>query len=134
MRPYGLSCRGLHFVGYANKRLRELNKVNKRLIMPTYRGLFHFVYAAMEGILKACKTIKAKKIFFAFIVLQAQKLPGYSQSKAPFFHSYKNPIVKINKNTIIDQNPNKPILLRETAQGNKKVTSKSNIINKIETR
>jgi hypothetical protein len=35
---------------------------------------------------------------------------------------------------IIDQNPNKPILLREIAQGNKKVTSKSNIINRIETR
>jgi hypothetical protein len=73
-------------------------------------------------------------MFFCFYRFLAQKWPGYSQSKAPFFHSYKNPIVKIDKNTIIDQNPNKPILLRETAQGNKKVTSKSNIINKIETR
>ena len=49
---------------------------------------------------------------------------AYSQSKAPFFHSYTNPMVRINKNTIIDQNPNKPILFKETAQGNKKVTSK----------
>jgi hypothetical protein len=58
----------------------------------------------------------------------------YSHSRAPFFHSYINPIVKISKKRIIDQNPKKSILLKETAQGNKKVTSKSKIINKIATK
>jgi hypothetical protein len=81
-----------------------------------------------------CNAIKAKKRFFLALHLLAHSSSSYSQSKAPFFHSYINPIVKINKKTIIDQNPNKPILLREIAQGNKKVTSKSNIINRIETR
>jgi len=35
------------------------------------------------------------------------------------------PIVKINKKNIIDKKPVIPINLRETAQGNKKATSKS---------
>jgi hypothetical protein len=102
--------------------------------MPTYRGLSYFVYTAMEGMLRACNAIKEKKRFFIALRLLAHSSSSYSQSKVPFFHSYINPIVKINKKTIIDQNPNKPILLRETAQGNKKLTSKSNIINRIETR
>jgi len=29
--------------------------------MPTYRGLSYFVYTAMEGMLRACNAIKAKK-------------------------------------------------------------------------
>lgn len=33
----------------------------------------------------------------------------------------------------MDQNPNEPILLREIAQGNEKVTSKSNVMDEIET-
>jgi hypothetical protein len=102
--------------------------------MPTYRGLSYFVYTTMEGMLQACNAIKAKKRFFLALHLLAHSSLNYSQSKVPFFHSYINPIVKINKKTIIDQNPNKPILLREIVQGNKKVTSKSNIINRIETR
>ena len=64
----------------------------------------------------------------------ASKFPRYSQSKAPFIHSYINPTVNINKKTIIDQKPKIPILFKETAQGKRKVTSKSKIINKIDTR
>jgi hypothetical protein len=88
----------------------------------------------MEGMIQACNAIKAKKRFFITLRLLAHSSLSYSQSKMPFFHSYINPIVKINKKTIIDQNPNKPILLRKIAQGNKKVTSKSNIINRIKTK
>jgi hypothetical protein len=102
--------------------------------MPTYRGLSYFVYTTMEGMLRACNAIKVKKKKILALRLLVHSSLSYSQSIAPFFHSYINPIVKINKKIIIDQNPNKPILLRETAQGNKKVTSKSNIINIIETR
>ena len=40
----------------------------------------------------------------------------------------------MNKNIIIEENPNNPIEPKETAQGNKKAISKSNIINKIATR
>jgi hypothetical protein len=58
----------------------------------------------------------------------------YSQSKAPLRHSYIKPIVNITKNTIIDQNPEKPILLKLIAQGNKNVISKSKIMNKIATK
>lgn len=101
--------------------------------MPTYRGLSYFVYTAMEGMLRACNAIKAKKRFFIALRLLAHSSSSYSQSKAPFFHSYANPIVGINRNTIIDQNPKKPILLREIAQGNEKVTSKSNVMDEIET-
>jgi hypothetical protein len=69
---------------------------------------------------------KRKKRFFLVLHLLAHSSSSYSQFKTPFFHSYINPIVKINKKkTIMDQNPNKPILLRVIAQGNKKVTSKS---------
>jgi hypothetical protein len=102
--------------------------------MPTYRGLSYFIYTTMEGMLPACNAIKAKKYTFLALCFLAHSSSSYSQFKAHFFHSYINPIVKINKKNIIDQNPNKPILLKEIAQGNKKVTSKSNIINKIETR
>jgi hypothetical protein len=73
-------------------------------------------------------------LYFFFPFHSRKRMKSYSQSKAPFFHSYTNPIVEISRNTIIDQNPNEPILLRETAQGNKKVTSESDIMNKIETR
>ena len=40
----------------------------------------------------------------------------------------------MNKKIIIDENPNKPILPSEIAQGNKNAISKSNMINKIATR
>ncbi len=40
-------------------------------------------------------------------------------------------MVRINKKIIIDQNPNTPILPNEIAHGNKKATSKSNILNAI---
>lgn len=59
---------------------------------------------------------------------------GYSHSKAPFFHSYMKPIVKIKRKTNVDQKPNIVSWFSVTAQGNKKLTSKSKIINKIATR
>ena len=40
-------------------------------------------------------------------------------------------MVKTVRNIIIDQKPNNPILPRVIAHGNKKATSKSNIINRI---
>jgi hypothetical protein len=43
-------------------------------------------------------------------------------------------MVKIIKNKIIDQKPNTVILFKVKAQGNKKETSKSKMINKIATR
>ena len=58
----------------------------------------------------------------------------YSQSKAPFFHSYMKPTVKINKNIIMEQNPKIPILPNEMAHGKRKAISKSKIINKIATK
>ena len=42
-------------------------------------------------------------------------------------------MVKINRNIIIETNPNKPIFPNEIAQGNKKAISKSKIINNIAT-
>jgi predicted dehydrogenase len=42
--------------------------------------------------------------------------------------------VRIKRKRIIDQKPKFPIECNETAQGNKKVTSKSKMINKIATR
>ena len=49
-----------------------------------------------------------------------------------------NPIVKISKNNIILKNPYKlevkNNLLSSTAQGNKNITSRSKIINKIATK
>lgn len=44
--------------------------------MPTYRGLAHFVYAAMEGMPKACKRIKAKKQFFCFYPFASSEIAG----------------------------------------------------------
>ena len=38
----------------------------------------------------------------------------YSHSSAPFFHSYTNPIVKMNKNTTIDQNANNGKFTKES--------------------
>ena len=73
-------------------------------------------------------------IYIRGYIRKQQNSRNYSQSKAPFCHSYTKPIVKISKKTIIDQNPKNPILFKETAHGNKKVTSKSNMINKIETK
>ena len=75
-----------------------------------------------------------KKAFLRGVIRKQHNSRNYSQSKAPFCHSYTKPIVKISKKTIIDQNPKNPILFKETAHGNKKVTSKSNMINKIETK
>ena len=43
-------------------------------------------------------------------------------------------MVSKNKKIIIDINPNKPISDSATAQGNRKATSKSKIINKIATK
>ena len=45
-----------------------------------------------------------------------------------------NPTVKIIKNKITTQNPKEEISYKETANGNKNSTSKSNTINKIATR
>jgi hypothetical protein len=81
--------------------------------MPTYQGLSYFVYTAMEGMLRACNVTKAILFYFIALRLLAHSSSSYSQSKVPFFHSYINLIVKINKKTIIDQNPNKPILLKK---------------------
>ena len=44
------------------------------------------------------------------------------------------PIVKIKRKRNIDQKPNKVNLFKVTAQGNKKLTSRSKIINKIATK
>ena len=44
------------------------------------------------------------------------------------------PTVKTTKKIIIDQKPNKPIDPSDTAQGKRKATSRSNIINNIATR
>jgi len=44
------------------------------------------------------------------------------------------PMVNIIKNKIMDQNPKNVILFSVNAQGNKKETSKSKIINNIATR
>ena len=54
----------------------------------------------------------------------------YSQSSAPFFHSYIKPIVNMNKKIIIEAKPKIPILPNETAQGNKNAISRSKIIKK----
>jgi hypothetical protein len=43
------------------------------------------------------------------------------------------PKVRINIKKIITQKPKIPILFKDAAQGNKKATSKSKIINKIAT-
>jgi hypothetical protein len=54
--------------------------------------------------------------------------------KAPLDHSYTKPIVKIIKNRITIQNPIVEISYKDTANGNKNKTSRSNTINKIATR
>lgn len=59
---------------------------------------------------------------------------GYSHSSAPFFHSYTNPTVRIKRNINIDQKPKSVILFKVTAHGNRKLTSKSKIINKMATK
>ena len=59
---------------------------------------------------------------------------NYSQSKAPFFHSYIKPIVSINRKIIIDEKPSNPIFPKEIAHGNRNAISKSKIINKIATK
>ena len=40
----------------------------------------------------------------------------------------------MNRNIIIDQNPNDPMFVKDTAQGNKNAISKSKMINKIATK
>lgn len=57
-----------------------------------------------------------------------------SHSSAPFFHSYTKPTVSTARNTIIDQKPKTPMSLKATAQGNRKATSRSKMMNKIDTR
>ena len=57
-----------------------------------------------------------------------------SHSSAPFFHSYMKPMVSTARKTIIDQKPNMPISPNETAQGNRKATSRSKMMNRIDTR
>src|SRR5690606_18053678 len=59
---------------------------------------------------------------------------GQSHSSAPFFHSYIKPIVSTPRNTIIDQKPSQPTSPKETAHGNRKATSRSKMMNRIETR
>ena len=61
-------------------------------------------------------------------------LKNYSHSRAPFFHSYKKPSVSNNKKIAIDQKPVKPIVLKVIDHGNKKLISRSNIINNIATK
>ena len=51
-----------------------------------------------------------------------------------YAYLYKKPIVKIKRNSIIDQKPSDPICLNPTAQGKRKAISKSNIMNNIATR
>ena len=59
---------------------------------------------------------------------------NYSHSKAPFFHSYKKPSVSTSKKIAIDQKPVKPIVLKVSDHGNRKLISKSKIMNKMATR
>ena len=55
------------------------------------------------------------------------------QLKEPRRHSYINPIASISINTIITHQPNSPTLDKQTAQGNKKITSISKITYSIAT-
>src|SRR3546814_367500 len=58
----------------------------------------------------------------------------HSHSRAPFFHSYTKPMVSTPRNTSIDQNPNRPTSPSDTAQGNRKATSRSKMMNRMATR
>ena len=51
-----------------------------------------------------------------------------------FFSEYAKPIVKTSKKNIIDKNPKRPTWSKATAQGKRKIISKSNIINRIATK
>src|SRR3546814_116756 len=59
---------------------------------------------------------------------------AYSHSSAPFFHSYTKPTVRIPRKIIIDQKPIMPMSPRATAQGNRKATSRSKMMNRMATR
>ena len=66
--------------------------------------------------------------------LTSQRRQHQLHSNAPFLHSYRKPMVKTKRKTIIDQNPKKLTFFSTKAQGNKKVTSKSKIIKRIATK
>ena len=51
-----------------------------------------------------------------------------------YYREHIKPTVRINKKTIIEEKPNRPIFPREIAQGNKNAISRSKIINKIATK
>ena len=59
---------------------------------------------------------------------------GHCHSSAPFFHSYIKPMVRTPRKTIIDQKPTMLMSLNATAQGNRNATSRSKMMNRIETR
>ena len=72
--------------------------------------------------------------FFQDYKLILEREGSLANFKAPLDHSYTNPTVKIIKKKITTQNPNEEISYRDTANGNKNKTSKSNTINRIATR
>src|SRR5262249_56599533 len=57
-----------------------------------------------------------------------------SHSSAPLRHSYMKPMVSTPTHTTIDQKPSTPISPNATAQGNRKLTSRSKMMNRIATR
>jgi len=58
----------------------------------------------------------------------------YSQSNAPFCHSYTKPNVRTNKNQNIEKIPIIPTILKTVEKGNKNEISKSKIIKRIATK
>ena len=68
------------------------------------------------------------------IFLTSQRQQHQLHSNAPFLHSYRKPMVRTKRKTIIDPNPKKLTFFSTKAQGNKKVTSKSKIIKRIATK
>jgi len=57
-----------------------------------------------------------------------------SHSSAPLRHSYMKPMVRTPRNTTIDQKPSTPTSPNATAHGNRKLTSRSKMMNRIATR
>src|SRR5712675_1169098 len=63
-----------------------------------------------------------------------RRLRRQSHSRAPLRHSYTKPTVRTPRNSIMEQNPKKPRLSKATAQGNRKLTSRSKMMKRIATR
>lgn len=61
------------------------------------------------------RSIKIPQMVLLICCLQLRKWKKQKQisqqSKAPLFHSLRNPFVKINKNAIMDQNPSRSIVV-----------------------